>query len=952
VWLRTARLSVVARGVDARLPQLQGALETAVDLSKSLAEPGNKWSSQTRELATRQLDESATRALAVSASELLPLRDLGRATLIGPLALALALFAVNARPHSPSGALWALFGPVQGATATTEGSEPEVVADLALRNITIRLHPPAYSKRETVVLDATSGDFRALPGTRVEMEADLSSPGVSVEVHWLGEMLMQAPVQGSRLTLAFTSPGGGSYQILLDRGGGRSVLHSRRFRVEALPDDPPRLEVHAPADLEVRPKDTLRLELRVSDDFALSRLERVISRNGREVSRASWAEVDGAPQWNGELTWMPFEDLGDRGGKMQLVVEAFDNDTVNGPKVTRSRPLRVYVPTERDQHQQVLRLKQLLLEQGIDLLAPMLLAAVADDEPDKDALLAEFDSQRRLAMSFFEVAGKLAEAGSKDRFEKRRVFLGIGQLVENFARRFRGYEEFIESELRHQKSPHLYGSTLEGLAMVRGAAITELEQVLTDLSAFVELHRGEDVYEKVSGAEAALSSLSDLLRDGVAGKPVQKDLQEALARLAEQLRELSNSLAERSRGPNDSFQNKLPQDLGNDLLRKVSELIAEGRYGEALDLLRQAMDAAAALRGALDQEQQMAGGQQAEQLQAQMREAIAEARALEERQEALLESTRKLKQRYGDGEPMAEKERARLVADLDELLERISALPPTGLPPRTTGSIRQRARLAHGLTEDMGQAWLREGDLNRAIERGEVAVAYLESMKDDLVNMPDGFQQGREHANSRISEASGLAGQIVARLQQGMRRASGQQSKAGRAGEGTRAKQDQLRGDVGRLRARLENRSGLGGGAYNPIAGRESLEAAGQLMGGASSGLRQGRLGQAMRSEQGALEQLKGFRESLEASQQAMQSSGGMGAGMMARRGGQRGQGDPWQRLEGLNGDSSGGEVELPDPADFVTPEAFRSLVQEGAVGDAPSRYRPMNSSYYEELLR
>jgi hypothetical protein len=165
----------------------------------------------------------------------------------------------------------------------------------------------------------------------------------------------------------------------------------------------------------------------------------------------------------------------------------------------------------------------------------------------------------------------------------------------------------------------------------------------------------------------------------------------------------------------------------------------------------------------------------------------------------------------------------------------------------------------------MGQAWLREGDLNRAIERGEVAVAYLESMKDDLVNMPDGFQQGREHANSRISEASGLAGQIVARLQQGMRRASGQQSKAGRAGEGTRAKQDQLRGDVGRLRARLENRSGLGGGAYNPIAGRESLEAAGQLMGGASSGLRQGRLGQAMRSEQGALEQLKGFRESVRA---------------------------------------------------------------------------------------
>jgi len=111
-------------------------------------------------------------------------------------------------------------------------------------------------------------------------------------------------------------------------------------------------------------------------------------------------------------------------------------------------------------------------------------------------------------------------------------------------------------------------------------------------------------------------------------------------------------------------------------------------------------------------------------------------------------------------------------------------------------------------------------------------------------------------------------------------------------------------------------------------------------------------MGQAVQSEQGALQQLKNFRESLEGSSQAMQAAGGMGGGSMARSGGARGSGDPWRRTEGVQGDSRGGEVELPDPADFVSPDAFRSLVQEGAAGDAPSRYRPLNSSYYEELVR
>lgn len=958
VWLvpafrRTHGLSRVARGVDARLPQLHSALETAVDLASSLDATDLSWDPTTRALAHAHLEQSAEDVLAVSAEELLPLSDLGRRTLIGPVAAALALLAVQASSVPVAGVVQALLAAPQVASAATADVGGEPVADLMLRNIAVRLQPPAYSAREELSLRGTTGDFRALPGTLVELSADLSSGGSGVRVQWLGEQDLAAELSGVHLSASFTVAGAGWYRVQLDRSAGREPLRSRRFRVEALPDDPPTLEVAAPpGELEVRAGEAVELELRAADDFALSRLERVILRGSRELQRAPWVEVAGRSEWSGKASWLPGAELSSHGGELDLVVEAWDNDTVNGPKVTRSRPIHLYLPTERDQHRRVLDLKTKLLEQGIDLLAPLLLDGEPPQSNLRADLLEQFDARQTEAMGFFDTAGALAAAAAQDRFEKRSAYLGIGRLVENFARRWRRLEEFVESELRHRKSPLVAVSSVRELGVHRGAVITELEQVLIDLSAYVDLHRGETLAEQLLQAEPLLASLSSLLRDSADGKPVHEELNRALAELAERLRELARKMAERSHGPNDSFQNRLPPELGADLLRSIQDLIEQGRYEEAIEKVRQAMEALNEMVQAMQAEQQMAGGQDAEQLRRQMQEAIAGVRRLEARQEQVIAATEELRQRFGSGEAMSPQQREQLNQDMELLLQRIGDLPPEGLPPRTSGAIRQRGRLARSMAEDMRDAWLRSGDLERAADRGRVAASYLDGMHDELRNPQTATAPQREQANSQISEAADLARDIVRRLQRSSRRAETTRAGAGAAGAGTRAEQLQLRQEVERLRTRMENRSGLAGSAFNPVSGRDSLQAAGQLMQGAAGGLAQGQVGQAMRSEQGALQQLRDFRESLQASSQAMQATGGMGEGMMAQRGGGPGSGDPWQRVDGVQGDATGGESELPDPADFVSPDAFRSLVQEGAAGDTPTRYRPMNSSYYEELIR
>jgi hypothetical protein len=122
----------------------------------------------------------------------------------------------------------------------------------------------------------------------------------------------------------------------------------------------------------------------------------------------------------------------------------------------------------------------------------------------------------------------------------------------------------------------------------------------------------------------------------------------------------------------------------------------------------------------------------------------------------------------------------------------------------------------------------------------------------------------------------------------------------------------------------------------------------------AESRLDAGELPAALGSEADALKQLGALRESLENSQQAMQNSKRMGARPGGSGSGDSGRQASWRQLQDWNGgaDPDANRVELTDPDDFVSPEAFRSLIQEEASGDAPKRYRPLNNSYYEELVR
>jgi len=950
-WRRTATALQLARAVDDRVPETRDGLMVAVDLAGALDAGRLRDDPITLHLARDTIHAAAAQANRVRPAELLPWSRLGRSVLLGPLAAGLAAAALSMAPGPFVVGLEALLlTPARTAAADAEPErEDELPVTLTLRNVVVTLEPPAYTGREPLILEGTSGDFRALPGTAVTLEADLPAGGSEATVAWSGEEdpppEWTAPVRDEALSIRFVTPGAGGYRVLLNRGRLREPLRSRLFRVEALPDDPPDLEVTGPpGDLELHPADELSLVVRSSDDFALSKLELTVVKANRVIARVPIGSVEGLSHFEDVVRWSPLE-LG-TGGDLELVVEAWDNDTVNGPKVTRSRPLDVYVPTAEDHHRRVLASKRRLLDQALDLLADLLVANHrAEETLERDALTDAFDHQDRLARGFFETARELAAAMEQDQYEREAVYAGIGQLTENLARRWELVREVVETRVRHAPGASVPTSTVRALVEARRGTVAELEQIVLDLAAFIDLQVGDRIAAEMAELDAGMADMAELLRKAEDGQPVDEELARALQELEQQLLELSRELGERSRGPDDGFANQLPQDLGQDLLSELQDLIEQGRHAEAMERLQQAMETVAEMREGLQKEsEEWAGGQLASQLQAQMEDAMARADELARQQQEVIDATEELERRVGGADGMGEDERQELLEDMDRLQEMVTGLPPEGMDPAARGSMREWTRPAGRSASRMRDAFA-GGDREAALEYAAEAAAYLDEAAVEVAQAErQGFREGIRQAKEETRQAGRLADDIADRLSRAEQRARRAQSRASSESGPIQEQQTGVRQGVRELQEQLQQ---MGSSAFNPASGRANLESAGQMMERATGRLSQGRTGPALQSERDALQQLQSFQESMQQARQAMQGQGrgsGQRRGMMA--------GNPWQRLDRHDGWEDGGEVEMPDPEDFVSPEAWRALVQEEAGGDAPERYKPLTGSYYEEIVR
>lgn len=243
----------------------------------------------------------------------------------------------------------------------------KVVPPPHLKNVTIRLIPPAYTGVAPTTLASGNTQVRAVEGTEVEVSGQANKPIRTAALH-LGDSPASAETSPTitfdstrtRLSARFTVAASLPFWFELHDQDGFTNREAPRYDIRAIRDEAPRVVIEEPAnDRDVTAKATIPIRFTVDDDFGIQSarvLYRTASGNSEPTPVVALPLWDAKDRPAGELTkhqevtyqW----DLGPlnlpAGSLVTFHAEALDVDTLKGPNLGKSRELRLRIVTDEE----------------------------------------------------------------------------------------------------------------------------------------------------------------------------------------------------------------------------------------------------------------------------------------------------------------------------------------------------------------------------------------------------------------------------------------------------------------------------------------------------------------------------------------------------------------------------------------------------------------------------
>jgi hypothetical protein len=659
--------------------------------------------------------------------------------------------------------------------------------------------------------------------------------------------------------------------------------------------------------VELNETDELLLEIEAQDDQGLGRIDLVLRIGaGLEMRRTLVDIEDRKLELRTQARFSPESMRLGEVSQVELTVEAFDNDTITGPKYGRSEPISVKILTPKSRHSSAIEQQCELLDSLVDLLALRLTNPPLSSKQSSEEL-ERFTRVSRFSEDVLTRAGKLIATLSEDALTPKRVVDVYLQVREDLSNQFvfesRLYNVDVADQKKRRSVDRVQTRLLE-------SAVARMDDVII-----------EQQLRRVSGSGDNLArerrDLAELLERYVAtfSDEARRSLLDAIARMEKGIAALERELESVRGRVDDTFVNpasELRVDLRSHL-EKLRELIAAGDPQAAMELVASMESDIGRLLTGIE------GGLRAfrtERFGEQERvtgELLDRVMALESDQLQLRRETIAIQRRYQ--EALAKQMRRRIDPLVKAALVKVDAMAKIVEDWDDPGDEIARAelvRLRVGVREL--RLALSQGDLEEARE-------VASDMSEPMAELADRSKRDRASYERLSRLAQKLDDEIAEAYPKPAHLFTDSERRRLRVME---EQQRLLMFRARKMRAWLNEQNHEV--RFLAHQGLAALRAVDSKMDRAVSELEARRVRQSLSAQSSALDELARLREDLR--------RGDRVAAVEARPVVLRSR------------------VHMPAPEDFEVPREHREDILEAMRGESPSRYQEAIRRYYETLVR
>ncbi len=224
---------------------------------------------------------------------------------------------------------------------------------IELFNLDIEITPPDYLNKEKQSIDNFDGTFKVYTGSVIKLSG-ITKDNYSKCIFVYGDRELPCNIKNNKFNIKHKVLMNSLYYIkFIKKNKNKIKYKSKNFEGEIIPDAPPAIKIAFPEEsLTLNYNDTLEITAEANDDISVKKIVFKYQIDDSDFESVEIKDLGAKTETiNYKLKLSEFE----KGDTITYYFEAYDNDTILGPKIATTRRLKVEIISEMKLHESFLK---------------------------------------------------------------------------------------------------------------------------------------------------------------------------------------------------------------------------------------------------------------------------------------------------------------------------------------------------------------------------------------------------------------------------------------------------------------------------------------------------------------------------------------------------------------------------------------------------------------------